>query len=150
MSVELKLPKNLIAQENIDRGTRSDIKYEQANSDNFTLPDIAISLTPIALFISWIVFFLVVRKTRNGVWIVFFLVVRKTRNGVDNKRIFTINSLHKVPCKNCKYYSSNHYLKCAVQPSIVMTEEAKNCSEYLPNKSKMSPKNIFDRNDRSE
>lgn len=134
MSIELRFQKNVIAQENIDRGTRNDVKYEQADSNQFTLPDVAISLTPIALLISWIVF---------------FLLLRKSRNGVDNKRIFTINSLHKVPCKNCKYYSSNHYLKCAVQPSIVMTEEAKNCAEYSPIKVKLSPKNFFDRNDNS-
>lgn len=135
MSVELRLPKNVIAQENIAQEMQNDVKYEQANSDQFTLPDVAISLTPIALLISWIVF---------------FVILRKSRNGVDNKRIFTINSLHKVPCKNCKYYSSNHYLKCAVQPSLVMTEEAKNCSEYSPNKGKLSPKNLFDRNDHLE
>lgn len=135
MSVDLRLPKYLIAQENIEQGMRNDVKYEQPNSNQFTLPDVAISLTPIALLISWIVF---------------FVILRKSRNGVDNKRFFTINSLHKVPCKNCQYYSSNHYLKCAVQPSLVMTEEAKNCSEYSPNKSKNSPKNLFDRNDDSE
>lgn len=134
MSVELKLQTNLIAQKNIDQEMRNDVKYEQANSDSFTIPNVAISLTPIALFISWIAF---------------FLILRKSRNSGDHKRIFTINSLHKVPCKNCKYYSSNHYLKCAVQPSIVMTEEAKNCSEYLANKSKFAPKNLFDRNDHS-
>ncbi|OUL35662.1 hypothetical protein BV372_10200 [Nostoc sp. T09] len=134
MSIELILQKDLVADENIPQVTRHEVKYEQAKSDQFTIPDVAISLTPLALLISWIVF---------------FLILRKNQTSVDNKRIFIINSLHKVPCKNCKYYSNNHYVKCAVQPSIVMTEEAKNCSEYSAHKSKFSPRNMFDRDENS-
>ncbi|BAY12759.1 hypothetical protein [Calothrix sp. NIES-2098] len=134
MSVELILQKNLVADNNIHQVTRNDVKYESAKSNNFTIPDVAISLTPLALLISWLVF---------------FLMLRKSQMGVDNKRIFIINSLHKVPCKNCKYYANNHYLKCAVQPSLVMTEEAKDCPEYLPCKSKFSPTSLFDRDDNS-
>ncbi|MDZ8051932.1 MAG: hypothetical protein RMX68_012275 [Aulosira sp. ZfuVER01] len=134
MSVDLILQKNLVADENIHQVTQNDVKYEPAKSNNFNIPDVAISLTPLALLISWLVF---------------FLMLRKNQVGGDNKKNFVINSLHKVPCKNCKYYSSNHYLKCAVQPSIVMTVEAKNCSEYSPHKSKLSAKNFFERDDRS-
>ncbi|MGD1873512.1 MAG: hypothetical protein ACFB02_10735 [Mastigocoleus sp.] len=37
----------------------------------------------------------------------------------------------KVPCENCKFFDPNLYLKCAVNPSIVMTKEADDCSDYL-------------------
>jgi hypothetical protein len=35
-----------------------------------------------------------------------------------------------LPCKNCKYYDSNNYLKCAVNPAEVLTEKAKDCRDY--------------------
>ncbi|MDZ7960463.1 MAG: hypothetical protein RMY34_21710 [Aulosira sp. DedQUE10] len=134
MSVEQILQKNVVAEDNLPQIMRNDVKYEQAKP-NLTIPDVAISLTPLALLISWIVF---------------FLMLRKSQRRVDHKNFFIINGLKKVPCKNCKYYSSNHYLKCAVNPSLVMSEEAKDCSEYLPDKSKFSPKNIFSRDEDSE
>lgn len=39
---------------------------------------------------------------------------------------------HKIPCTNCQYFNSNIYLKCAVQPSLVMSEKAKDCTDYQP------------------
>lgn len=134
MSVEQILQKNLVADENLPGVVRSDVKYEPAKPNQLNIPDVAISLTPLALLISWIVF---------------FVMLRKSQAIVDNKRFFIINGIKKVPCKNCQYYSNNHYLKCAVNPSLVMTEEAKECSEYLLDKSK-THKNIFGRNDDSE
>jgi hypothetical protein len=134
MSVELILQKKLIADTNIHQGTGSDVKYEQPKPEPFTIPDIAISLTPLAVLITWLSF---------------FILLRKHQTSRDNKRNFIINTLCKVPCKNCQFYSNNHYLKCAVQPSLVMTEEAKNCSEYSPCQSKSTSKNFFNRDDDS-
>lgn len=37
---------------------------------------------------------------------------------------------NSVPCYNCRYYSNNAYLKCPVNPSMVLTEQAKDCSDY--------------------
>lgn len=74
-------------------------------------------------------------------WIVFFLMLSKLRTVLDNKIVFTINSLNKLPCQNCEFFCTNNYLKCAVQPSMVMTEAAKNCSDYLP-KTKSNRKNL--------
>jgi len=45
------------------------------------------------------------------------------------------NPLKQVPCINCQFFKDNHYLNCAVQPSIVLTKQALNCSDYLPNSS---------------
>lgn len=30
-------------------------------------------------------------------------------------------------CIQCRFYNNNHYLKCAVRPSIVLTKEAQKC-----------------------
>jgi hypothetical protein len=43
-----------------------------------------------------------------------------------------IKHLEQVPCKNCRYFTNNPYLRCAVNPAIVLTSEAVNCSEYCP------------------
>ncbi|MDF5724233.1 MAG: hypothetical protein PUP91_27965 [Rhizonema sp. PD37] len=46
----------------------------------------------------------------------------------------TSKRLQKLPCKNCRYFKDNHYLNCAVHPSIVLTEQALNCPDYYSNK----------------
>lgn len=33
-------------------------------------------------------------------------------------------------CLKCQYFSKNMYLKCAVNPSIVLTKEAKDCPDF--------------------
>ncbi|NJL63422.1 MAG: hypothetical protein HC903_18320 [Methylacidiphilales bacterium] len=37
-----------------------------------------------------------------------------------------------IPCKKCKFYSNNNFLKCAVNPTDVMTTKAVECRENLP------------------
>ncbi len=41
-------------------------------------------------------------------------------------------------CQNCRYLSQNKYLKCAVQPTKVLTNEAKHCCNYQPRNQKIS------------
>jgi hypothetical protein len=128
MSVEVIIPQEMGKNRNISQVTNSEVKQEQMQPDTINIPDVALSLSPIALLCSWVMF---------------FLILQKIRTILDNKMVFTINGVHKVPCKNCRFYSNNHYLKCAVQPSIVMTEDAKDCSEYSPKNGKLSPKGLF-------
>ena len=42
----------------------------------------------------------------------------------------------KIPCTNCQYFNGNIYLKCAVQPSKVMSDQAKDCSDFEPKEPK--------------
>lgn len=107
---------------------QSQAQQAPAKREEFTARDIAISLSPIGFAFSWVIF---------------FIILRKVRTFLDNKMVFTINSSHRVPCKNCQYFSNNHYLKCAVNPCVVLTEEAQNCSEYSPKKGMFSPKNLL-------
>lgn len=44
----------------------------------------------------------------------------------------TAKQLHRIPCANCQFFSNNYYLKCPVHPDFALTEEAINCSDYLP------------------
>jgi hypothetical protein len=36
----------------------------------------------------------------------------------------------KFPCQSCQYFTDNPYVKCAVHPTIAMTDAAKDCSDY--------------------
>jgi len=36
-----------------------------------------------------------------------------------------------IPCRTCRFFSNNTHLKCAVQPTLVLTEQANNCPDYL-------------------
>jgi hypothetical protein len=38
-----------------------------------------------------------------------------------------------VGCQRCQYFSHNRYLKCALHPSTVLTEQAIDCIDYYPN-----------------
>ncbi|MEA5616777.1 hypothetical protein VB711_02835 [Cronbergia sp. UHCC 0137] len=107
---------------------QSEIKQTTAQQDNLSIPDLAVSLTPLGFVF---------------IWAIILLILQKIRANLDEKMVFSINGLHKVPCKNCKFFSNNHYLKCAVKPDIVMTEEAINCSEYCPKRVNFSAKNLF-------
>jgi len=112
----------------VDSNSNQTSHSEEGNIYGVTLPQIAISVGGSLGFIV--------------AWIVFFLMLSKLRTVVDNKIVFKVNSLNKLPCQNCEYFCSNNYLKCAVQPSMVMTEAAKNCSDYSPQNSKSSPKKL--------
>ncbi len=49
----------------------------------------------------------------------------KVRNGFGKN----LKSQPKSPCTKCKFFSNNPYLKCAAQPSLVLTEQAKDCPD---------------------
>ncbi|UBF30590.1 hypothetical protein K9N68_36050 (plasmid) [Kovacikia minuta CCNUW1] len=36
----------------------------------------------------------------------------------------------KIPCRSCRYFTNNAYLKCTVHPTIAMTQAATDCSDY--------------------
>lgn len=48
----------------------------------------------------------------------------------DKKRLMTSNHFQQVPCKNCRFFTNNHYLKCAVHPAVALTKQALNCSDF--------------------
>jgi hypothetical protein len=56
----------------------------------------------------------------------------KTRRAHKIENFFKLNPFNQVPCRNCQYFSGNFYLKCAVNPSDVLTNKAINCSDYCP------------------
>lgn len=51
---------------------------------------------------------------------------------VTRAKIIALNCFHQLPCQNCRFFTNNHYLYCTVHPSIVLTEQALDCSDYCP------------------
>jgi hypothetical protein len=43
---------------------------------------------------------------------------------------FRVNLPDKIACSDCKYFNSNHFLKCALHPVTVLTEQAVDCIDY--------------------
>ena len=58
------------------------------------------------------------------------LMVSKIRVELPNPLGFKIKPSNQIPCKNCRYFSGNFYLKCAVHPDTVLTKEASDCGDY--------------------
>lgn len=48
------------------------------------------------------------------------------------KRMVSITYSQQVPCRNCRFFTNNLYLRCAVHPSTVLTQNAIDCSDYSP------------------
>jgi hypothetical protein len=50
----------------------------------------------------------------------------------SGNRIVTINHFKQVPCRNCRFFTNNYYLKCAVHPHTALTKQAVDCPDYSP------------------
>ncbi|MTJ50161.1 hypothetical protein [Dolichospermum sp. UHCC 0259] len=100
----------------------------QVQYHNIQIPDLALSLAPLGFIF---------------VWAIFLLLFHKIRTNTDDKVCVKNKILQKVPCKKCQFFANNHYLKCAVKPDSVLTEEAIDCPEYVPKKVSFSHKNLF-------
>jgi hypothetical protein len=47
------------------------------------------------------------------------------------KQLFRSTKSCAAPiCPGCRYFSNNHYLRCALQPTIVMTDRSIDCHDY--------------------
>ncbi|AFZ32416.1 hypothetical protein Glo7428_3962 [Gloeocapsa sp. PCC 7428] len=63
---------------------------------------------------------------------IFLTMLFKFRKNKQSDIVVNLKQLNKIPCSNCRYFSSNPYLKCAVNPKIALTQEAIDCTEYSP------------------
>ena len=77
----------------------------------------------------------------NGLLLLILIcsIVAKKVSGMSASPIWKVarkkrshsNPYQQIPCRNCKFFSNNPSLKCAVRPTTVLTEQALNCSDYL-------------------
>ena len=46
----------------------------------------------------------------------------------------SFNPYQKVPCRRCRYFSDNQFLKCTLHPVTALTEQAVDCRDYCPHR----------------
>jgi hypothetical protein len=51
-----------------------------------------------------------------------------------------LNAFKSMPCYNCKYFSDNVYIKCAVNPENVLTTRAHQCPDYCSRSEQLDKK----------
>jgi hypothetical protein len=110
-----------LGEQNLNQASLIDTQPVQAESDGpkpdvAAIPDGALYLLPLCMVTVWVITLL----TISSFW-------KIAREG-----LLTAKHLHQVPCRNCRFFESNPYLKCAVHPSLALTEQAFNCSDYCP------------------
>jgi len=94
----------------------SEVKTKQAN-----LPIVSLDNTLILIpLFSITVFGLIVGFKLLKVW------------KFDSDKMVSFIRFHQAPCKSCEFFQQNPHLKCAVNPSVVLTQEALNCPDYYP------------------
>jgi hypothetical protein len=79
---------------------------------------IQVFLVPICFISAWAIVALVVLS----VWNAFRDTALKARQ------------LHRIPCSNCRFFTTSYHLKCTVHPSNALTEDAINCPDYESSK----------------
>ncbi len=94
---------------------------EQAKQEKISTTDFLMFLGPVSFVMGWAVL---------------FFMLSKIGRAARDEFLINIKHLNRVPCRNCQFYSNNVHLKCAVNPSIVLTEEAFNCTDYVHRDSK--------------
>ncbi len=112
---------HLVATTNSHQETQTEVKLNEVKPDGVLTSDLVMSLISISFVIGW-----------AGL----FLMLSKMRTVPLDKIIVNTNPLQKVRCRNCQFFSNDRYLKCAVQPSIVLTKQAENCPDYCPSNGK--------------
>ncbi len=41
-----------------------------------------------------------------------------------------LKRLHQIPCSRCAFFTNNYRLKCTVNPTIALSEEAIGCKDF--------------------
>ena len=61
---------------------------------------------------------------------IFFKQVKYRKNLYT--QVVNLKRFSSIPCRECQFFDNNQQLPCAVQPAVVLSEEAVNCSDYAP------------------
>jgi hypothetical protein len=64
------------------------------------------------------------------VWAVASIIMFRGLPKALRKKPLELNRPQKVPCRSCRFFSSNPYLKCALHPTSVMTDQAIDCADF--------------------
>jgi hypothetical protein len=104
-----------VEEKNFNQTPLSEARSDEPILDDVTIPNTLMHWGPIGFIMAWIVLFLMLSK----IW-----TVKK------DEIVAAIQHSQQLRCRNCHFFSNNPYLKCALHPSIVLTEQALDCSDY--------------------
>ncbi|RUR85879.1 hypothetical protein ACF3DV_23960 [Chlorogloeopsis fritschii PCC 9212] len=129
MDFEKRLIQDLASETNLNQATQSEIKADDIRLDGANVPETGLFATGAAIgfILMWTGFLAIFSKMRT----------LREELGEDNKFFFSLCQSQQHPCKTCQYFSHNYHLQCAVQPSLVLTEEARNCTDFHPKRSRL-------------
>ncbi|MDM9383874.1 hypothetical protein QUB80_24620 [Chlorogloeopsis sp. ULAP01] len=124
MDFEKRLIPDLASETNFNQAIQSEIKADEIRIDGANMPETGVfaSGAVIGFILMWTGFLTILSKMKT----------LRDELGEDNKFFFSLNPSHQHPCRSCQYFSHNYHLQCAVQPSLVLTEEARNCTDFHP------------------
>ncbi|MEL6246866.1 MAG: hypothetical protein AAFN18_09065 [Cyanobacteria bacterium J06554_6] len=71
-------------------------------------------LTPICFVVAWSLVIL-------GGW----QLIAATRDSLSQAQ-----TMHQIPCADCRFFTNSHHLKCPVHPSQAMTRAAIGCGDF--------------------
>lgn len=106
-----------------DRG-----QFEQLQPEEASPLGGVVSLVPIGFILVWTIAIMV------------YLILSKATREAAQEVKFTLHTSSDLPCRNCRFFSGNPYLRCAVHPTTVMTKAATDCSDYQPQETKELPR----------
>ncbi|MBD2415849.1 hypothetical protein FACHB389_36760 [Nostoc calcicola FACHB-389] len=121
---------SLLAQKSVNHSTLIEVKsteithHENTKSRGGDVPFLAVFLAHVAFMIVWVIVVYIVSYFCKS-------LEDPPQNLTQHKdEIVSIKTVQQHPCKKCHFFNNNYYLKCAVHPSIALTKEALNCSDY--------------------
>ncbi|MFB8793350.1 MAG: hypothetical protein U7126_03750 [Microcoleus sp.] len=65
-------------------------------------------------------------------WGLMFLVFSSIGHSVTDS-LRRAQRMHQIPCANCVFFTGDYHLKCPVQPTIALSEDAIDCLDYRSN-----------------
>jgi len=66
-----------------------------------------------------------------GIWTLIFTGLCLRLIAVVQKAIAHLQRLHQIPCDKCTYFTGDYRLKCTVNPTVAMSEQAIGCRDFL-------------------
>ncbi len=96
--------------------------------DVTAIPNEILFLIPIGVVTLWVIIAFRLAKLADKFSHVTFRFPA-TFETIGDKMV-TIEYFHKFPCRSCRYFENNPYLKCAVHPDNALTVRSLNCSDY--------------------
>lgn len=67
-----------------------------------------------------------------GIFLIVVLLKQLQARKLIKSQLSWQKTCQKIPCNSCQYFNNNIYMKCAVQPTLVLSEKAQDCPDYQP------------------